>query len=65
VEVIKTYIVCHFGYYDQDGIMIESWFRRYSARFTLDNEINKWLKIGGSIALVKSTERLVSDAMAD
>jgi len=50
------------GYLDQKGIMIESWFKRYSARFTMDNEINKWLKIGGSISLVKSTERLVSDA---
>ncbi len=50
------------GYLDQNGIMIESWFKRYSARFTLDNDVNKWLRIGGSISLVKSKERLVSDA---
>lgn len=50
------------GYLDQNGLMIESWFKRYSARFTLDNTVNKWLKIGGSVSLVKSTERLVSDA---
>jgi TonB-linked SusC/RagA family outer membrane protein len=50
------------GYLDQDGIMIESWFKRYSARFTIDNDVNKWLTIGGSVSLVKSRERLVSDA---
>ncbi len=50
------------GYLDQNGLMIQSWFKRYSARFTVDNDVNKWLRIGGSISLVKSTERLVSDA---
>jgi TonB-dependent starch-binding outer membrane protein SusC len=58
----KTLYSLSLGYFDQDGIMIESWFKRYSARFTLDNDINKWLKIGGSVSLIKSTERLVSDA---
>lgn len=28
----------------------------------MDNDVNKWLRIGGSISLVKSTERMVSDA---
>ena len=50
------------GYLDQNGLMIESWFKRYSARFTVDNDINKWLKVGGSLSMVKSKERLVSDA---
>lgn len=58
----KTLYSLSLGYFDQNGIMIDSWFKRYSTRFTLDNEINKWLKIGGSVALVNSTERLVSDA---
>lgn len=58
----KTLYSLSLGYYDQNGIMIESWFKRYSARFTLDNEVNKWLKIGGSVALISSRERLVSDA---
>lgn len=58
----KTLYSLSLGYYDQNGIMIESWFKRYSARFTLDNEVNNWLKIGGSVALISSRERLVSDA---
>jgi TonB-linked SusC/RagA family outer membrane protein len=50
------------GYLDQNGLMTGSWFNRYSARFTMDDNINKWLKIGGSLSTVRSTERLVSDA---
>jgi TonB-linked SusC/RagA family outer membrane protein len=58
----KSTFSLSLGYLDQKGLMIESWFKRYSGRFTMDNDVNKWLRIGGSISLVKSTERLVSDA---
>lgn len=50
------------GYLDQNGLMIQSWYKRYSVRFTMDNDVNNWLRIGGSLSLVKSTERMVSDA---
>ncbi len=50
------------GYLDQKGIMITSAFKRYSLRFTMDNQIKSWLKMGGSLGLVRSKERLVSDA---
>ncbi len=50
------------GALDQNGLMIQSWFKRYSARFTMDNDVKKWLRLGGSMTLLKSKERLVSDA---
>jgi TonB-linked SusC/RagA family outer membrane protein len=50
------------GHFNQDGLMIESWFKRYSARFTVDADVKDWLKIGGSVSLVKVNNRLVSDA---
>ena len=50
------------GYLNNDGLMIESWFKRYSARFTVDSDIKDWLRVGGAISLVKGTSRLVSDA---
>ena len=50
------------GYLDQNGLMIQSWFKRYNVKLTLDNDVNDWLRIGGSINLIKSTQRLVSDA---
>ncbi len=58
----KSVYSMSLGYLDQNGLMIQSWFKRYSARFTMDNDINKWLKIGGSLSLIRSTERIVSDA---
>lgn len=57
----KTLYSLSLGYLDQNGLMIESWFKRYSARFTIDNDVTKWLKVGGNISVVKSKQRVVSD----
>jgi TonB-dependent starch-binding outer membrane protein SusC len=57
----KTLFSVSLGYLDQNGIMLESAFKRYSARITLDNDVNKWLKVGGSLSLVKSRQKVVSD----
>jgi TonB-linked SusC/RagA family outer membrane protein len=50
------------GYLDQNGLMIESWFKRYSVRLTMDNDVNKWLTVGGNISFISSKQRVVSDA---
>ncbi len=57
----KTLFSVSLGYLDQDGIMVNSNFKRYSARITLDNDVNRWLKIGGNLSLIKSRQRMVSD----
>ena len=57
----KSLFSLSLGYFNQDGLMLESWFKRYSARLTLDNDVNNWLKVGGNINIIKSTQRLVSD----
>lgn len=57
----KTLYSLSLGYLDQNGLMIESWFKRYSARFTIDNDVSKWLKVGGNISVIKSKQRVVSD----
>jgi TonB-linked SusC/RagA family outer membrane protein len=57
----KSLFSVGLGYLDQQGIMVNSWFKRYSVKMTLDNDVNNWLKIGGNISLIKSTQRLVSD----
>ncbi len=58
----KSIYSLSLGYLDQNGLMINSWFKRYSAKLTLDNDVNKWLKVGGNINLIKSTQRFISDA---
>lgn len=49
------------GYQDQNGLMINSWYKRYNARFTMDQQVTDWLKIGGAVNVIKSTQRVVSD----
>ncbi|GAA4319532.1 TonB-dependent receptor [Compostibacter hankyongensis] len=58
----KSLYSLSLGFQDQNGLMIESWYKRYSVRFTMDNDINSWLKIGGDIAFNKDKQRMVSDA---
>ncbi|CAL1517186.1 TonB-dependent receptor [Chitinophaga sp. MM2321] len=57
----KTLYSLSLGYLDQNGLMMESWFKRYSARLTFDSDVTKWLKIGGNISYVSSKQRVVSD----
>lgn len=58
----KSLYSLSLGYGDYNGLMTQSWFKRYSIRFTMDNDVYSWLRIGGMINLNKYTQRLVSDA---
>jgi TonB-linked SusC/RagA family outer membrane protein len=49
------------GYLNQDGLTPTSNFKRYSVKMTMDNDVKKWLKIGGSINGIFSRQRLVTD----
>ncbi|GAB3248351.1 TonB-dependent receptor [Larkinella harenae] len=58
----KTSYSLSLGYTDQGGLMLNSWFKRYSAKFTLDTDVKKWLKLGGSMFLNRTNQREVDDA---
>ncbi|MEN0055006.1 MAG: TonB-dependent receptor [Mucilaginibacter sp.] len=49
------------GYLNQDGLTPTSNFKRYTVKMTMDNDVKKWLKVGGSINGIFSRQRLVSD----
>ncbi len=57
----KSLFSLSLGYLDQNGLMHTSYFKRYSARFTIDNDVKKWLKVGGALSLLASKQRMVSD----
>ncbi len=44
------------GYTDQEGLMKESWFRRYTGRLTSDIKVLKWLNISTSLSFIKSKQ---------
>jgi hypothetical protein len=48
------------------GLVKESYLQRYSGRFSMDDQVKKWLKVGGSLSYNYQTENLVDvgDAVA-
>jgi TonB-dependent starch-binding outer membrane protein SusC len=54
------------GYRDDQGLLKTTYMKRYSGRFTIDDQIKPWLKIGGTVAYNLQTERLsdINDAVS-
>lgn len=50
----KSVYSLSLGYTNQGGLMRNSSFQRYSVKLTLDNDVSKWLKVGGSMFINKS-----------
>lgn len=62
----KTQYSFSLGYRDDQGLIKTSYLKRYSGRFTIDDQIRKWLKVGGTLAYNNQTENVadVNDAVA-
>ncbi|WP_431198844.1 SusC/RagA family TonB-linked outer membrane protein [Mucilaginibacter sp. P19] len=57
----KSLYSLSFGYFNQNGLAPTSAFKRYTIKMTMDNDLKSWLKVGGSINLISSRQRLVTD----
>lgn len=55
----KTTYTLSLGYRDDEGFLRESYLTRYSGRFTIDDQVKKWLKIGGTLSYNNQSENLV------
>ena len=53
----KTHFYISGGYFDQQGIVIENYFKRMNARVNIDHSINDKLTIGANLSLSKSLNR--------
>lgn len=40
----------YLGYRDEDGLMANSWMKRYSSRFVFDSKLKNWIKVGGVLS---------------
>ncbi|WPV01938.1 TonB-dependent receptor [Mucilaginibacter sp. cycad4] len=49
------------GYLNQDGIIVGSSYKRYSAKFSAEQNATDWLKIGGDFSYNRTTQRTVTD----
>lgn len=62
----RTQYNLSLGYRDDQGLLKQSYMKRYSTRFTIDDQVKKWLKIGGTLSYNNQSENLVdiNDAVA-
>lgn len=49
----------NLGYYDQDGMLPNSWHKRYTGRFTFKQKINNWLSLGVNMSLSRTNTRTI------
>jgi TonB-dependent starch-binding outer membrane protein SusC len=49
----------YLGYRDDNGLLLNSYLKRYSARFVMDSQVKSWLKIGGSLGYNNQLENIV------
>ncbi|MDN5285849.1 MAG: SusC/RagA family TonB-linked outer membrane protein [Mucilaginibacter sp.] len=49
------------NYADDEGIILNSYQKRYNARLTIDNQIKPWLKVGATINYNNSERRTADD----
>jgi TonB-dependent starch-binding outer membrane protein SusC len=47
------------GYRNDNGLLLNSYMKRYSARFVMDSKIKSWLKVGGSLSYNNQEENIV------
>lgn len=55
----RTTYAISLGIRDDQGLLKNSYLKRYSGRFSIDDQIKSWLKIGGSLSYNNQTENLV------
>ncbi|HEY9046744.1 MAG TPA: TonB-dependent receptor [Ohtaekwangia sp.] len=48
-----------FGYRDDNGLLLNSYLKRYSGRFVMDTKVKSWLKIGGTLGYNNQEENIV------
>ena len=62
----RTQYSFSLGYRNDEGLVKTTYMTRYSSRFTIDDQVKKWLKVGGTLAYNNQSERLsdVNDAVS-
>jgi TonB-dependent starch-binding outer membrane protein SusC len=62
----RTQYSLSVGYRDDQGLIKTSYMKRYSGRFTIDDQVKSWLKLSGTLSYNNQSENLVdvNDAVA-
>src|SRR5690606_3384505 len=54
----KTTYAVSLGINDEQGLLLNTYLKRYSGRFSIDDQIKSWIKVGGSLSYNYQTENL-------
>ncbi len=62
----RTQYSLSMGYRNDQGLIKTSYMKRYSGRFTIDDQVKSWLKLSGTLSYNNQSDRLVdvNDAVA-
>ena len=62
----RTQYSLSLGYRDDQGLIKTSYMKRFSGRFTIDDQVKSWLKLSGTLSYNNQSDRLVdiNDAVA-
>jgi TonB-linked SusC/RagA family outer membrane protein len=47
------------NYRNENGIVVDSWQKRFSGRFVFDSQIKSWLKVGGTLGYTDQNEKQI------
>ena len=50
------------GYRHDQGLILTSYLKRYSARFSFDDQIKPWLKVGGTLSYNNQEENIIDQS---
>ena len=50
------------GYRNDQGLILTSYLKRYSARFSFDDQIKPWLKVGGTLSYNHQEENIIDQS---
>uniref|UniRef100_UPI00321719B1 SusC/RagA family TonB-linked outer membrane protein n=1 Tax=uncultured Draconibacterium sp. TaxID=1573823 RepID=UPI00321719B1 len=46
------------GMLDQEGVIVNSFYKRYTVRSNISRKVSKWMEVGNNLSFTKSTNRL-------
>jgi len=58
----RTTYAFSLGYRDDQGLIKTSYLKRYSGRFSIDDQMKKWLKVGGTLSYTNQNENIVDQS---
>jgi len=61
----KLRYMLSLGYTDQEGIVIDTDFKRYSLRVNIENQVNNWLTVGTNTSATRTDANQAEDGTID